>query len=223
MSTSANYVRVAAEHIDLLQKDLIDAWYDLHLSADYPDKYPDVNDILNDLPGDVEILTIDGWEVLSWLLSPLKREETRRRAARQLVEQDSWPAIDLPLVAIEARDSQLGVPAVDFGLGEGAAFDPTTVQRLSAALSQITPEDLLRNFDFDTMHRINLRGFGRSFIPDEEEKSAEEKRAAEERAAEELAKEERLARECVNRDFQALQQFYRRAAASGQYLIIGFA
>src|SRR5262244_1602690 len=213
MSTSANYVRVAAEHIDVLQKDLIDAWYDLHPSADYPDKYPDVNDILNDLPGDVEILTIDGWEILSWLLSPLKREETRRRAARQLVEQDSWPAIDLPLVAIEGRDSQLSVPAVDFGLGGGAAFDPTTVQKLSAALSQITPEDLLRNFDFDTMHRINLRGFGRSFIPDEEE----------ERAAEELAKEERLARECVNRDFQALQQFYRRAAASGQYVIIGFA
>jgi len=216
MSMRVNYVRVAADHIELLQKDLIDVWYDLHPNADYPDEYPTVTDILKELPGDVEILTIQGWDALSWLLSPLKREETRRRALGQLLEQDSWPAIDLPLVAIEGRDSQISVPAVDCGLGEGA-FDSTKVQKLSTALSQITNDDLFRNFDFDTMRRFDLLGFGITFSYDEEGKWTEKKLTAEERAA-----EERLAREWVSREFQALQQFYRRAAASSQYLITLF-
>src|SRR5262249_14342368 len=155
----------AADHLELLQKDLIDVWYDLHPNADYPDKYPSVTDILKELLGDVEMLTIHGWDALSWLLSPLSREETRRRALGQLVQQDSWPAIDLLLVAIEGRESQLSVPAVDYGLGEGAAFDSTTVQKFSTALSQITTDDLFQNFDFDTMQRFDLRGFGRTFSP----------------------------------------------------------
>jgi hypothetical protein len=217
MSMRVNYMRVAADHIELLQKDLMDVWCDLHPDADYPDEYPTVTDILKEFPGDVEILTIHGWDALSWLLSPLKREETRRRALGQLLGQDSWPAIDLPLAAIEGRDSQLSVPAVDYGLGQGAAFDSTTVQKLSTVLSQITTDDLFRNFDFDTMQRFNLGGFGRTFIPDEEGKLAEKKLTAEERSA-----EERLARECVGRDFQALHQFYRRAEASSQYIIIVF-
>ena len=100
---------------------------------------------------------------------------------------------------------------------QGAAFDSTTVQKLSTVLSQITTDDLFRNFDFDTMQRFNLGGFGRTFIPDEEGKLAEKKLTAEERSA-----EERLARECVGRDFQALHQFYRRAEASSQYIIIVF-
>jgi hypothetical protein len=208
MSISVTYVRLAADHIELLQKDIIDVWHDLHPDTDFPDHHPNVNDILYDLPGDVEIINMDGWEVLSWLLSPLKREETRPQTPDQLAEQSSWPTVDLPLVAIEGRDSQLGIPAINFGLGEGAALDSTTVQKLSKALSQITPDDLLRNFDFDAMQRIDLPGFGRSFAPNEEE---------------ERATEERLARECVSRQFQELQQFYQRAAASGQYVIVGFA
>src|SRR5262245_30961981 len=100
MSMRVNYIRVAADHIELLQKDLIDVWYDLHPDADYPDEYPTVTDVLKELPGDVEILTIHGWDVLSWLLSPLKREEKRRGPLVSLLHNAPWPALDLPLAAI---------------------------------------------------------------------------------------------------------------------------
>ena len=200
---TVNYVRVPGEHIELLQKDLIDAWCDLNPNKDYPDTYPPtVDDILYDLTGDVEILNMNDPAALAWLVSPLKREEKRRGPLVSSLHKDPWPALDLPLVAIEGR-AALRVPAVDFGLGQGAAFDPTTVQKLSRALSQITLDDLFRNFDYDTMQGMDLLGF------DDKE--------------EERATNERLARESFGHELRERQEFYHRAAASGQYVIVAFA
>ena len=213
MSMTVNYVRVPGDHIELLQKDLVEAWHDLNLNlnAYYRDTHPALDILLHELPGDVETLNMNDPAALAWLVSPLKREESKVTGPR--VKRDSWPAIDLPLVAIEGRAvaiegrDALRVPAVNFGLGEGMAFDPTTVQKLSAALSQITLDDLLRNFDYDTMQRIDLPGFGAPGFDKDEER----------------ATEERLARESFGHELRELQEFYHRAAASGQYVIVAFA
>jgi len=209
MSMTVNYVRVPGDHIELLQKDLVEAWHDLNLNlnAYYRDTHPALDILLHELPGDVETLNMNDPAALAWLVSPLKREESRVTGPR--VKRDSWPAIDLPLVAIEGRAvaiegrDALRLPAVDFGLGQGAAFDPTTVQKLSRALSQITLDDLFRNFDYDTMQGMDLLGFG-----DKEE---------------ERATNERLARESFGHELRELQEFYQRAAASGQYVVVAFA
>ena len=199
MSMSVSYLRVAADHIKLLQKDPSDALDDLNLKADYPDENTAVGLILQNLPGDIEELNLNDTRWLAWLLWPAVFEDA-----------PAPPALDLPLAAIlggpaptEGRDA-VRVPALDFGLGEGRAFDPATVQKLSKALSQIIPDDLLRNFDYDAMQGIGLPGFGVPGPYNEEER----------------ATEERLARESVGYELWQLQEFYRRAADSGQYVIV---
>jgi hypothetical protein len=210
MSMAVSYLRVAADHIELLQKDPIDALYDLNPNAYCPDRNTVTGLILQSLPGDIEELNMNDTKWLAWLLSPAIFEEKRRGLLALLFHKAPSPALDLPLVAIlgspvaiEGRDA-LRLPALDSGLGAGTAFDPTTVQKLSTALSQIIPDDLLRNFDYDTMQRIGLPGFGVPGPYKEEER----------------ATEERLARESVSDELWQLQEFYRRAAGCGQYVIV---
>jgi uncharacterized protein DUF1877 len=210
MSMAVSYLRVAADHIELLQKDPMDALHDLNPNAYYPDRNTVVGLILENLPGDIEELNLNDTRWLAWLRSPAIFEEKRRGLLARLFHKAPSPALDLPVVAIlgspvaiEGRDV-LRLPALDSGLGRGTAFDPTTVQKLSTALSQIIPDDLLRNFDYDAMQRIGLPGFGVPGSYKEEER----------------ATEERLARESVGDELWQLQEFYRRAAASGQYVIV---
>ena len=210
MSMAVSYLRVAADHIELLRKDPIDALYDLNPNAYCPDRNAAVRLILQNLPGDIEELNMNDTTWLAWLLSPAIFEEKRRGPLARLFHKAPSPAPDLPLVAIlgsavaiEGRDA-LRIPALDSGLGGGTAFDPTTVQKLSTALAQIIPDDLLRNFDYETMQRMGLPGFGVPGPYKEEERTTEE----------------RLARESVSVELWELQEFYRRAAASGQYVIV---
>src|SRR5262245_17978336 len=213
MSMAVSCLRVAADHIELLQKDPTDALHDLNLNAYYPDRYTAVGLILQNLPGHTEELNMNDTTWLAWLLSPEMREEKRRGLLARLLHKAPSPAPNLPVVAIlgnavasDGIDS-IRLPALDFGLGEGRAFDPTTVQKLSTALSQIIPDDLLRSFDYDAMQRFGLSGFNVPSFYKEERR-------------EERTREERLARESVIDELWELQEFYCRAAASGQYVIV---
>ena len=71
MSMAVGYLRVGADHIELLQKDPIDALYDLNpnLNAYCPDRNAAVGLILQNLPGDIEELNMND---TTWFQATLK-------------------------------------------------------------------------------------------------------------------------------------------------------
>jgi len=93
-----------------------------------------------------EVIDIDqSWGPMAWLVSSTKRMEDEHNwrvmsdpdlddasIAESIARLDA-AVVDLPLIAIEGR-SEKRLDAIDYGMGSAAMFEPTEVQRLSAAL-----------------------------------------------------------------------------------------
>jgi hypothetical protein len=147
------------------------------------------------------------YEVIAWLLSPLKRlevdhldrlirdpTETDQAVRARIQVLDATPADPL-LEAVEGRGA-VRDERFDIGLGAPAVLPPEKVTALNAAFAKLGRADLERAFDADEMERVELppvawRKEGRSIMET-----------------------------YVLPSFARLQAFYRAAAAGNQVVMI---
>jgi hypothetical protein len=201
MSVIANYVRVSADQLEAWQSN------------------PNLlNAIAAGRVSNAEHCDIDtAYQAIAWLLSPVKREEQRRKAAAwpdtSGIDPDdsaAWadafvnaPAADysglepdLLLTAIEGRAPDERRDArIQYGLGDACVFTPAMVQEIDHALKAVTRQALGQHFSPTVMaeHMVEPE------IWDEGEAVLDE---------------------LLRPAFERLREFFGRAAEAKQYVVV---
>ena len=154
MSIIANYLRVPSDQMPAIADD-VDAFQRYIAASQGTSMHTDLDQF---------------WDALAWLVSPSAREKAVLTYQWFLMAEGEFDGVpanpsDIPTDEMEAAfkggDTKIH-PKVDFGYGPAAVLGVDDVRRSSDALSSVTHQQLIDNFDPPQMLGVHPDGWQHS-------------------------------------------------------------